>query len=90
MIIASSYHISKGVEEVRVLKSDCPIKRTEGLRFVSPTNERPARIECTCSQYNEGGLQTPPCSHYGGVIPIADSWDYKVNCKRIKENPPHM
>lgn len=70
-IEASCCAIGSGVEEVHVLKENCPIQRKEGQRSCGNKEE----VTCVYkSIFN--GLVTPPCKYYQGC--------YKSQAKATK------
>lgn len=72
---------SKGlIEEVHVLKQDCPIKRDLGQRSYE---DRGKQIEdCTCIYTGilSGGAVVPKCKHYGGTKKKRGQDGYFVTC----------
>jgi hypothetical protein len=87
-IFSSCCAIGGGIEEVHVLKSECPIKREEGARVVESSfgrNKGEKREECTCTYNGNGGVR--PCEYYKGIKQVQRNKRkvWKVFCEAVKE-----
>jgi hypothetical protein len=71
-----------GVEEVHVLKDECPIKRELGQRKVRDREE----VTCIYTSFFDG-VVIPACRHYRGTKKVKRKGvvKYKVNCSALLE-----